>query len=153
MPFAIRAAIGKELDLLEQQGIIEKVMHSDWAVPIAPVPKKDGRFRICRDYKMTVNQVLTVEQYLLPRPDDLFTTLAGGKYFSKLDLSQAYRYSWMRTLGHQHTQRAVLLYATHISGCPSTGPVSETDTVLQEIPESPATLMISSSVGTIKDST
>ena len=90
VPFAIRAAIGKELDLLERQGIVEKVTHSDWAAPIVPVPKKDGRFRICGDYKVTVNQVLNVEQYPLPRPDDIFATLAGGKYFSKLDLSQAY---------------------------------------------------------------
>lgn len=39
---------------------------------------------------MTVNQVLDVEQYPLPKPEDLFATLAGGKLFSKLDLSQAY---------------------------------------------------------------
>ena len=60
VPFAIRAAVGKELDLLEKQGIIEKVSHSEWAAPIVPVPKRDGRFRICGDYKVTVNQALTV---------------------------------------------------------------------------------------------
>ena len=30
---------GKELDRLEEQGIIEKISHSDWAAPIIPVPK------------------------------------------------------------------------------------------------------------------
>ena len=90
VPFAIKAAIGEELDRLEQQGIIEKVSHSEWAAPIVAVPKKDGRFRICGDYKVTVNQALSVEQYPLPKPEDLFATLAGGKVFSKLDLSQAY---------------------------------------------------------------
>ena len=90
VPFAIRAAIGKELDLLEKQGIIEKVTNSEWAAPIVPVPKKDGRFHLCGDYKVTVNQALTVEQYPLPKPEELFATLAGGKCFSKLDLSQAY---------------------------------------------------------------
>ena len=39
---------------------------------------------------MTVNQALDVEEYPLPTPEDLFSTLSGGKYFSKLDLSQAY---------------------------------------------------------------
>ena len=54
------------------------------------VPKKDGKFRICGDYKVTVNQALSVDQYPLPKPEDLFATLAGGKVFTKLDLSQAY---------------------------------------------------------------
>ena len=31
-----------------------------------------------------------VEEYPLPTPEELFSTLAGGKVFSKLDLSQAY---------------------------------------------------------------
>ena len=90
VPFAIKDAIGKELDRMEQQGILRKVSHSEWAAPIVPVPKKDGRFRICGDYKVTVNQSLSVDQYPLPKPEDLFASLAGGTVFSKLDLSQAY---------------------------------------------------------------
>ena len=39
---------------------------------------------------MTVNQALAIEEYPLPTPEELFSTLAGGKVFSKLDLSQAY---------------------------------------------------------------
>ena len=54
------------------------------------MPKKEGRIRICGDYKVTINQALTVDQYPLPKPEDLFATLANGKRFSKLDLSQAY---------------------------------------------------------------
>ena len=37
-----------------------------------------------------MNQALEVDQYPLPNPEDLFATLAGGKKFTKLDLSQAY---------------------------------------------------------------
>ena len=90
VPFAIKDAISQELKRLEKQGTISPVTHSDWATPIVPVPKKDGKFRICGDYKVTVNQVLAVEEYPLPTPEDLFSTLSGGKIFSKLDLSQAY---------------------------------------------------------------
>lgn len=89
-PFAVKDAIGQELDRLEKQGIIEKVDHSDWAAPIVAVPKKDRRFRICGDYKVTVNPALEVDQYPLPKPDDLFATLSKDAVFSKFDLSQAY---------------------------------------------------------------
>ena len=90
VPFAIKDTIGCELDCMEQQGTIEKVDHSEWAAPIVAVPNKDGTFHICGDYKVTVNQALAVDQYPLLKPDDLFATLAGGKVFTKLDLSQAY---------------------------------------------------------------
>ena len=43
------------------------------------------------DYKVTVNLALDVNQYPLPKPEDLFAMLAGGQKFSKLDLSQAYQ--------------------------------------------------------------
>ena len=89
VPFAIKAAIEADLDELEASGAIEPVTHSDWAAPIVPVPKKNGKFRICGDYKVTINKELDVEQYPLPKPEDLFATLARGK--TKLDLCQAYQ--------------------------------------------------------------
>ena len=60
VPFAIKDAIGQELDRLEKQGIIRKVDSSDWAAPIVAVPKKDGQFRLYGDYKVTINQALSV---------------------------------------------------------------------------------------------
>ena len=78
MPFAICEAIGSELDRLEQLGILEKVEHAQRAAPIVPVPKCDGQFRICGDYKSTINNALEIDQHPLPIPD-LFTALTGGK--------------------------------------------------------------------------
>ena len=46
---------------------------------------------MCGDYKVTVNPMLEVDRYPLPKPDDLFATLAGGKHFTKIDLTNAYQ--------------------------------------------------------------
>ena len=90
VPFSIREAVGEELDRLERAEILEKVTYSELAAPVVAVPKKDGKFRICGDYIVTINSVLETDQYPLPKPEELFATLAGGITFTKLDLSQAY---------------------------------------------------------------
>ena len=87
---AIKGAIDQALDRMESSGILVKVSSSDWAAPIVPVPKKDGQFCICGDYKVSVNPAMEIEQYPLPKPQELFATLAGGRRFTKLDLMQAY---------------------------------------------------------------
>ncbi len=87
VPFALKTIV----DELHRLGIVKKVSHSEWAAPIVVVPKKDGKLRLCGDYKVTVNRAFEVDQYPLPRPDDLFATLANDKTFSKLDLKQAYQ--------------------------------------------------------------
>ena len=69
-------------------GAIEKVKYSDWATPIVPVPKPNGTVQVCGDFKITVNPMLHVDQHPIPKAEDLFATLAGGKKFSKLDLSR-----------------------------------------------------------------
>ncbi len=47
--------------------------------------------RICGDYKLTVNQASKLEQYPIPKLEDLLEKLAGGETYSKLDLSHAYQ--------------------------------------------------------------
>ena len=90
VPYALKEAIEQDLQQLQKLGVIEKVNHSDWAAPIMPVPKEDQSVRICGDYKVTINPVLHIDQFPLPKLEDLFATLAGGTKFKKLDFSLAY---------------------------------------------------------------
>ena len=91
VPFAIKDAIARNIEHLQSLGIIEKVKFSRWATPIVPVPKRDGTFRICGDFKVTLNPVLKADQNPIPKPEVIFASLAGGKLYTTLDLSQAYQ--------------------------------------------------------------
>jgi len=90
VPLALKEKVETELGKLESMGIISPVQFSRWAAPIVPVLKQNGTVRICGDFKVTVNQACPTDSYPLPRVDELLANLSGGKYFSKLDMSQAY---------------------------------------------------------------
>lgn len=86
----MRDKVNVEISRLVEEGILESIKTSEWAAPIVPVLKHDGRIRICGDFKLTVNKATELEQYPLPRIEDLFAQLSGGETFSKLDLRDAY---------------------------------------------------------------
>ena len=140
VPFALRDSIDSELQRLEKAQIISKVSHSSWAAPIVAVPKKDGRLRICGDYKVTINPCLEVDQHPLPKPDALFATLAGGKIFSKIDLSHAYQQIPLdensKTLITINTHRGLFRYNRLPFGVASAPAVFQQamDTILQGVP-------------------
>ena len=90
VPYALHAKVEAEIDRLVREEVLEPVQFSQWATPVVPVLKPDGRVRLCGDYKLTVNPVANTDTYPLPRIEDLFASLSGGKVFSKLDMTQAY---------------------------------------------------------------
>ena len=62
--------------------MLKKVDFSEWAAPVVVVPKQ---VQFCGDY---MDPVRDIDQYPLPRADDLF---GGKKFFTKLDLTHAYQ--------------------------------------------------------------
>ena len=58
---------------------------------VVVVPRADAGIRLCGYFKVTVNQVLDVDKYPLPNPQDLLSALAGGTRFMKMDLKHAYQ--------------------------------------------------------------
>ncbi|XP_061506862.1 uncharacterized protein K02A2.6-like [Anopheles gambiae] len=87
---AMFQAVDKELERLENDGIISKVDYSEWATPIVVVRKSNGTIRVCGDYSTGLNDMLQPHQYPLPLPQDIFASLATCTIFSQIDLSDAF---------------------------------------------------------------
>ena len=66
LPFALKPIVGAELDRLQNDGVLEKVSHSDWATPIVVLKKPSGKVRICGDFKVTLNPVLKTDIHPFP---------------------------------------------------------------------------------------
>ena len=90
IPFAAIDKIDKELERLTQCGVQSNVDYSDWAAPVVYVKKKSGAIRVCADFSTGLNSAIKDHHYPLPSPEEIFTKLNGGRYFSKIDLSEAY---------------------------------------------------------------
>ncbi|XP_055527701.1 uncharacterized protein K02A2.6-like [Wyeomyia smithii] len=92
VPFAFKEKVEAELNRLEELGIISVAPSSEaeWGTPLVPVLKKDSSLRLCADYRITVNPFLVDNHHPFPVIDEIFVALQGGKYFSKLDLKNAY---------------------------------------------------------------
>lgn len=122
LPYALRPRVDAELDGMLRAGVIEPVDTSDWATPLVIVHKPDGSLRICADYKVTLNKMLYVDKYPVPKVDDLFSRLRGSKYFTKLDLSQAYNQILLdetRNLTVINTHRGLFMYNRLVYGLAS----------------------------------
>ena len=91
LPYAYRKKVEAQLDAEVAAGVLEPVRTSDWACQIVPVLKSDGNIRLCGNYKQTANLAIKVDKHPLPKSKDLFSQLAGGKVFAKIDLSRAYQ--------------------------------------------------------------
>ena len=91
IPFSLRSQVEQTLQQQVADGELVPVDQSDWATPIVVVTRKDGKLRICADFKVTINPHLKLPTYPLPTPDEVFAALANGESFTKLDLSRAYK--------------------------------------------------------------
>lgn len=88
-PIALREAISTELQRMEREGIIERIESSPWMSNVVVAKKKDGNIRLCVNLK-DVNKAVIPTRYPLPTMDELTSTLAGSKIFSKIDLKWGY---------------------------------------------------------------
>ena len=62
---------------------------SPWGAPVLLVPKKDGTWRFCVDFR-NLNAVTVRDSFPLPRIDDLLHKVGQAKVFSKMDMQSGF---------------------------------------------------------------
>ena len=83
-----RKEIQRQVQGLLDAGQIEE-SSSPWSSPVLLVPKKDGGWRMCVDYRK-VNAVTKKVSYPIPRTEDTFDYLLQAKWFSKMDAASGF---------------------------------------------------------------
>jgi hypothetical protein len=76
--------VKKQIDELLEKGFI-RPSNSPWGSSILFVPKRDGRLRMCVDYR-ALNKATIRNNYPLPRIDEVWDQIGGSLYLSSLDL-------------------------------------------------------------------
>jgi len=80
----------KILDRLLEKEIIQP-SESEYASPIILVKKKNGKHRLCVNYRV-LNKVTIRDNYPLPLIEDQLEILRNKKYFSLLDLRDEFHH-------------------------------------------------------------
>ena len=77
-------ALREEVDKLLRAGFIYPVETAEWVSPVVVTPKKDGRWRVCVDFK-PLNAATKKDPYPLPFIDQILDSVAGYERYSVCD--------------------------------------------------------------------
>lgn len=90
LPLAVLGKVEERLRELLESGIIEKVdKPTEWISPMVIVIKDSGDIRLCLDMRQ-VNKAIKRETYPLPTLEEMRVKLSGARFFSRLDVKDAF---------------------------------------------------------------
>ena len=80
----LKEIVKEELQKMLDAGFIYPISDNVWVSPLVLVPKKNGKWRICVDYR-ELNKAIKKYHFPLPFIDQVLDGLVGNKLFSFLD--------------------------------------------------------------------
>ena len=81
----IKAEVMKQFNV----GFLAVTSYPQWVSNVVLVPKKDGKVRMCVDYK-DLNRAIPKDDFPLPHIDNLVGNTAQSKVFSFMDYFSSY---------------------------------------------------------------
>ena len=106
-PISSRQYIEKAINDMLQAGIIRK-SNSEYAFPVILADKSDGSKRFIVDFRK-LNALIKPISFPISHADDLLNVIGGSKFFTHLDLKQAY---WQYEL--EETSKDKTAFITHV---------------------------------------
>lgn len=85
----LKDIVKEEFQKLLHVNFIYPILYSQWVSLLVIVRKKNGKWRVCIDYR-ELNKETLKDHFPLPFIDQVLDTLARKKYFSFLDCFSGY---------------------------------------------------------------
>ena len=89
MKLEIILKIKEEEEKQLKAGFLTAIAYSDWVANIVPMPKKDGKVRMCVDYR-DLNRASPKDNFPLPHIDTLVDNTTTNRFFSFMDEFSSY---------------------------------------------------------------
>ncbi|KII64438.1 Retrovirus-related Pol polyprotein [Thelohanellus kitauei] len=94
VPYALKNKVEEEIQRLVKDGILEKINDVTaplkWASHTVNILKPNGKVRICGDFMISLKKYINYLTYPLPTFADILDKINGAKYYSIIDLKDAY---------------------------------------------------------------
>ena len=86
--------VKKKVQKMLDAGFIRPCRYAEWISSVVPVQKKDGRWRVCVDFR-DLNRATPKDEYPMPVAETLINTVAGHKMMSFMDGNAGYNQNFM----------------------------------------------------------
>lgn len=86
-PLALLPRIEEKLNDLQKAEAVSE--YSQWLSPLVPIVKDNGELRLCVDMRRA-NEAILRENHLMPTFEDFLPQLRKAKFFSRLDVKEAF---------------------------------------------------------------
>jgi hypothetical protein len=100
--------VKKEIEKMLEAGFIRLCRYAEWISSIVLIQKKDGRWRVCVDFR-DLNRATPKDEYPMPVAETLIDATAGNKILSFMDGNAGYNQIFMaqKTYTRLHSEYLV----------------------------------------------
>jgi hypothetical protein len=86
--------VKKEIEKMLEAGFIRPCRYAEWISSIVPIQKKDGRWRVCVDFK-DLNRATPKDEYSMPIAETSINAAVDNKILSFMDGNAGYNQIFM----------------------------------------------------------